>query len=139
MKKTIIILALLIPCLVQAQEFKPIPIDKQYHIGAGAFAGVWGTFAGNSLDLTPEQSALCGVAATMAAGVGKELWDISWCVLGDKSATFDTMDIAATALGGIVGTGLSYVALKIFKKKPPVIYGMAGSKGVQVGVIINIE
>jgi len=78
------------------------------------------------------------VAATMVAGVGKELWDISWCVLGDKSATFDTMDIAATALGGIVGTGLSYAALKIFKK-PPVIYGMAGSKGVQVGVIINIE
>jgi len=54
MKRTIIILSLLIPCLVRAQEFKPIPIDKQYHIGAGAFAGVWGTFAGNSLNLTPE-------------------------------------------------------------------------------------
>ena len=138
MKKTIIILALLFPVIMQAQEFNPVPPDKQYHIGAGAFAGVWGTFAGNSLELTPEQSALLGVAASVAAGVGKELWDVSWCILGDKSATFDTMDIAATTLGGIVGTGLSYVALKIFKK-PPVIYGAATSKGVQVGVIINME
>jgi hypothetical protein len=49
------------------------------------------------------------------------------------------MDIAATTMGGIVGAGLSYVALKIFKKKPPVIYGMASSKGLQAGVIINMK
>jgi len=34
---------------------------------------------------------------------------------------FDPMDIAATTLGGVIGAGLSYAALKIFKK-PPMIY-----------------
>ena len=138
MKKTIILLiAVLLTGTITAQEFKPVPSDKQYHIGAGALAGVWGTFAGNSLELTPEQSALFGVAASVAAGVGKELWDVSWCILGDKSATFDTMDIAATTLGGMIGTGLSYVALKIFKK-PPVIYSVVNDKSIQVGVKIQL-
>ena len=122
---------------IAAQTFEPIPFDKKYHIGAGVLAGTWGTFTGNSLELTPEQSALFGVAASVAAGVGKELWDVSWCILGDKSATFDTMDIAATTLGGMIGTGLSYVALKIFKK-PPVIYSVVNDKSIQVGVKIQL-
>ncbi len=138
MRKLILILtAILITGLLSAQSFEPIPYDKKWHIAAGTFAGVWGTFAGNSLELAPEESALFGVAASVAAGVGKELWDVSWCILGDKSATFDTMDIAATTLGGMIGTGLSYVAIKIFKK-PPVIYSVVNDKSIQVGVKIKL-
>lgn len=131
------IIAILLTGAVSAQIVEPVPFDKKWHIGAGAIAGIWGTLAGNSLELAPEESALFGVAASVAAGVGKELWDVSWCILGDKSATFDTMDIAATTLGGMIGTGLSYVALKIFKK-PPVIYSVVNDKSIQVGVKIKL-
>ena len=139
MKKIILNLILLTTIFVNsnAQKFSEIPVDKQYHIGAGVVAGVWGTFAGNSLELTPEESALFGVATGFAAGLGKEIWDISWCVLGDKNATFDTMDIAATTLGGIIGSGLSYAAIKIFKKNPPIIYSNV-NKGFEVGIKIKI-
>lgn len=136
-KLTLILTAIIFTGVLSAQAFTPIPYDKKWHIAAGTFAGVWGTFAGNSLELAPEESALFGVAASVAAGVGKELWDVSWCILGDKSATFDTMDIAATTLGGMIGTGLSYVALKIFKK-PPVIYSVVNDKSIQVGVKIKL-
>lgn len=139
MKKTIIIsLFLLAGLTASAQIFAPIDFDKKYHIGAGVVMGTWGTFTGNSLELTPEQSALFGVATATAAGIGKELWDVSWRLTGDKNAKFDFNDVAATTLGGIVGVGLSYAALKIFKKKPPVIYGSA-NKGLQVGVILPIR
>lgn len=139
MKRITIILLLLLGWLSSsAQEFKPIDFDKKYHIGAGTVIGVWGTFTGNSLELTPEQSALFGVATATAAGLGKEIWDISWCLLGDKHATFDTMDIAATTLGGIVGAGLTYLGMKVFKKNSPVIYGMVNDNAIQVGVKIRL-
>ena len=129
---------MVISITISAQSFEPVPFDKKYHIGAGTVIGVWGTFTGNSLELTPEQSALFGVATATAAGLGKEIWDISWCLLGDKHATFDTMDIAATTLGGIVGAGLTYLGMKVFKKKTPVIYGMVNDNAIQVGVKIKL-
>ena len=130
------ILLLLIAGALTAQVFEPVPFDKKYHMGAGALAGVWGTFAGNSLQLTAEQSALCGVAAATIAGIGKECMDVAPAVFGHKDARFDTMDIAATVGGGIIGAGLSYVALKIFKERPPRFYGQA-DKNVKVGLIIQ--
>jgi len=96
---TAILTAILFVTTIFAQHFEPVPYDKKWHIGAGALAGVWGTFAGNSLELTPEQSALCGVAAATIAGIGKELMDVAPAVFGDKSARFDLMDVAATIEG----------------------------------------
>ena len=133
MKKLTVILAILITGIASAQTFEPVPFDKKYHIGAGALAGVWGTFAGNSLEWSPEESTLFGVAMSAVAGIGKECMDVAPVVFGNKSARFDVMDIAATVEGGIIGAGLSYVALKIFKKKPPVIYADT-NKGIKIGV-----
>ena len=134
MKKITVILAILITGALSAQTFEPIPFDKKWHIAAGAVAGTWGTFAGNSLEWSPEESALFGVAMSAVAGIGKECMDVSerW-VFKNDAARFDCMDIAATVEGGIIGAGLSYVALKIFKKKPPMIYGDV-NKGLKIGV-----
>ena len=136
MKKLAVILAILITGVLSAQTFEPVPFDKKYHIGAGAFAGVWGTFAGNSLEWSPEESALFGVAMSVVAGIGKECMDVAPVVFGNKSARFDVMDIAATVEGGVIGAGLSYVALKIFKKKAPVFYGQTKGK-IEIGVIVK--
>lgn len=134
MKKSTVILAILITGALSAQTFEPVPFDKKYHIGAGTLAGVWGTFAGNSLQWSPEESALFGIAMSGVAGIGKECMDVSerWA-FKTPGARFDCMDIAATVEGGIIGAGLSYVALKIFKRKPPVIYADT-NKGIKIGV-----
>ena len=136
MKKLTVILAILITGVLSAQTFEPVPFDKKYHIGAGTLAGVWGTFAGNSLEWSPEESALFGVAMSVVAGIGKECMDVAPVVFGNKSARFDVMDIAATVEGGVIGAGLSYVALKIFKKKAPVFYGQTKWK-IEIGVIVK--
>lgn len=130
--KTLIFLLMLVPAICQAQ----IPVDKQYHIGAGAVIGVWGTFMGNSLELSPEKSALVGFSCAVAAGVGKELWDVSDQWFFKVSHPFDCRDIAATAAGGVVGVGLSYVALKIFKKEVPVYADISKVK-TEIGVKIR--
>ena len=96
------------------------------------FAGAWGTFAGNSLQWSDEGAALLGVASATVAGIGKELMDMGEHWAFDINNGFDTMDLAATTLGGVLGAGLSYAALKIFKKKP-LIYGNI-NKGIEIGV-----
>ena len=133
-KLTLILTAIILTGVLSAQAFTPIPYDKKWHIGCGAIAGAWGTFAGNSLEWSPEESALFGVAMSAVAGVGKECMDVAPVVFGNKSARFDCMDIAATVEGGIIGAGLSYMALKIFKRKPPVIYSQV-NKGLEIGLI----
>jgi hypothetical protein len=47
-KLKLTITAIFFVATMQAQIFEPVPLDKKWHIGGGAFAGVWGTFAGNS-------------------------------------------------------------------------------------------
>jgi hypothetical protein len=111
--------------------FSQIPKDKQYHLGAGAFFGVWGTFAGNSCEFTPEKSLLCGIASAMAVGLLKEGADL--CGYG----TPEWADLGYTVAGGAIGAGLSYVALKIFKK-PPLIY-VSTDKGLQLGFIYKLN
>ncbi len=119
-----------------AQITGPIPFDKKWHIGAGTVASAWGTFAGNSLELSPEESALFGVATGFVAGIGKECIDVAPQIFGRKDARFDPMDVAATTMGGVIGAGLSYAALKIFKK-PPVIYAGV-NKGFEIGIKIRL-
>ena len=118
---------------ITAQSFTPIHFDKKYHIGAGTLAGVWGTFAGKSIELSDEGAALFGVAAATAAGIGKEVMDVAPALFGNETARFDCMDIAATVEGGIIGAGLTYLGMKIFKRKP-LIYG---GKGITIGFKVN--
>jgi len=137
MKTKFTIIALLIAGAIHAQIVESVPFDKKWHMGAGAVAGVWGAFAGNSLDLSPEGAALFGVGAAVVAGLGKEAMDVSEEIIFGKEHNFDPMDVAATTMGGIIGAGLSYAALKIFKKPLPKIYGAADKRGVQIGIIKN--
>lgn len=126
MKTKLTIIALLIAASLQAQ----IDVDKKYHAGAGVVIGTWGTFAGNSLNLSSEKSAMFGLASAVTAGIGKELWDkIDY-------GRFDVKDVEATVIGGVIGAGLSYAALKIFKK-PPMIYTATGRR-FEIGVKIRL-
>jgi len=122
MKTKLTIIALLITVSLQAQ----IDVDKKYHAGAGMVIGTWGTFAGNSLELTPEKSALFGIGSVAVAGIGKELWDEI------EYGGFDIKDVGATMIGGVVGVGLTYVGLKIFKK-PAKVYADVSKRGFEIG------
>lgn len=118
-------LALLIPSLCYGQ----IATDKKYHAGAGIVIGVWGTFAGNSIDLSPEKSALFGMGCVTVAGLGKELWDeIDY-------GGWDWADFGYTIAGGVIGAGLTYAGIKIFKKAKPVV--IAVDSKITVGVNIR--
>ena len=97
-----------------------MPVDKQYHTGAGVVIGIWGTLAGNANDLTPEKSALFGLSAVAVAGLGKELWDeIDY-------GGWDWKDFGYTMAGGAISTMLVYTGLKIFKKTTPYIGSVQG-------------
>ena len=134
MKKLKIILPLLLlTTLLHSQIVAPVQYDKKWHIGAGAVLATGGTFMGDNLQLTPEQSALVGVGVGFAAGVGKELMDVGEKFVFRVENKFDPMDVAATTMGGIIGAGLSYAALKVFKR-PPVIYSQV-NKGLEIGII----
>jgi uncharacterized protein YfiM (DUF2279 family) len=104
----------LITLTAVAQEQPLIPIDKQYHLGAGAVFGVWGTLVGNSCMFTPEKSALIGLASATVAGIGKELWDEADYRIMGYGTGFDWKDLGATMIGGVIGTALTYTGLKIF-------------------------
>lgn len=129
----LIIAAILLTGMVSGQ----IAYDKKLHIGAGAVAGIWGTFAGNSLELTPEKAALFGVGSAVVAGVGKELWDYSWRIFGDTSARFDPKDLGATVIGGVIGAGLSYAGLKIYYHYKPQVFTASVGGRMTMGVRIT--
>ena len=126
MKKSLFTLFVFLPIFVASQT---VPVDKQYHIGAGIVIGTWGTFAGNSLNLDAERSAAFGIGAVFVAGLGKELWDEL------DYGGFDMKDLGATMIGGAVGVGLTYAGLKIFKKNKPVI--VARKNDLRIGVNIK--
>ena len=127
MKTRITIIALLLTASLAAQ----IPYDKKLHVGAGVVIGTWGTFAGNSMNWKPEKSALLGITSATVAGVGKELWDEI------EYGGWDWRDLGATMIGGTIGTGLSYAALKVFKKKPYIYIGNVRNN-LTIGVRIII-
>jgi len=134
MKKiTLILTAILLTGAMSGQ----IAYDKKLHIGAGTVVGVWGTFAGNSLELTPEQSALFGIGSVVVAGVGKELWDVSYRLWGYNDR-FDVKDIGATLIGGVIGVGLSYVGLKIYYKHNPRVFTASVNGKMTMGIKMEI-
>lgn len=111
--------AILTAILLTVTLFAQIDVDKKYHAGAGIMFGTWGTFAANSCEKTPEQSFMWGVAAATIAGIGKETWDAFDKKVGHMGSGWDFADLGATVAGGVVGAGLSYAALKMFKKSNP--------------------
>lgn len=115
-----------------------IPVDKQYHLGAGAVMGVWGTFAGNSMMWKPEKAALFGIGSVAAAGVCKELWDQSEHWFFGKEHYFDVKDLGATMIGGVIGVGLSYAGLKIFYHYKPQIFVGNVQNNLTVGLRFTI-
>lgn len=111
---------------ISGQKFTPVASDKVYHIAAGSFSGLWGVGAAKSMQWSDENAALFGVGSSFAAGIGKELWDVS------TGGQFDVNDISATVFGGVVTSGITYACLKIFKKKP-IVYAVVDKQGFQVG------
>jgi uncharacterized protein YfiM (DUF2279 family) len=93
--------------------------------------GTWGTFAGNSMNWKPEKAALFGMGSVAVAGLGKEFWDEI------EYGGWDWKDLGATMIGGAIGTGLSYAALKVFKKKPYIYIGNVRNN-LTIGVRIII-
>jgi len=135
-KCVLIVMVITLPVSAQTEE-PVIPVDKQYHIGAGVVFGAWGTFCGNSCLFTPEKSAVIGMISATAAGLGKELWDEAEYQVADYGTGFDWADLGATMIGGVIGTGLSYASLKIFYHyKPRVFIGSVQDK-MTVGVKIK--
>ena len=127
---TVILTAILLTVTLSAQ----IDVDKKYHAGAGVVFGVWGTFAGNSLELTPEKSALFGMGSATLAGIGKETWDVLDKQIAHVGSGWDFADLGATMIGGAIGTGISYLGLKIFKRSKP--YYAAVNGRITTGVRI---
>jgi uncharacterized protein YfiM (DUF2279 family) len=128
---------MLITLAATAQEQSMIPVDKQYHLAAGAVFGVWGTLVGSSCMFTPEKSALIGLASAAVAGIGKEVWDEADYQVGGYGTGFDWKDLGATMIGGVIGTGLSYAGLKIFYRyKPQVLMSSVQGK-LTIGVKIR--
>lgn len=69
-------------------------IDKIYHLVAGfLIALIFGL-------ITP----VLGLALAIIAGVGKEIYDKKI-----KKSVIDPLDVIATVVGGILGTGLAIV------------------------------
>jgi uncharacterized protein YfiM (DUF2279 family) len=128
---TAILTAILLTVALSAQ----IDVDKKYHAGAGIIFGVWGTFTGNSLELTPEKSTLFGMGSATLAGIGKETWDAIDKKLYDIGSGWDFADLGATMIGGAIGTGISYLGLKIFKKSKP--YYVAVNGTMTMGIKTN--
>jgi hypothetical protein len=97
---------LFLPLLCHAQ----IP-DRSLHIGAGMFAGSWGSWVGSVYTPSPEKSFLIGMGITSLVGLGKEGLDHT---TGGRA---EFKDFTATITGGLIGAGLIYFGRKIFKKK----------------------
>jgi uncharacterized protein YfiM (DUF2279 family) len=119
---------------VSAQE---VPVDKQYHLAAGAVIGMWGTFCGNSCMFSPEKSALIGMVSVTVAGIGKELWDEADYRIVDYGTGFDWKDLGATMIGGVISTGLTYAGLKIFYHYKPQILLSSVQGNLTIGVKIR--
>lgn len=94
---------LLIPSLLQAQ----IPKDKKYHLYAGATIGAWGMLTTGNDNLKP----LYGVAWATAAGMGKELVDLT------GYGKPEWKDLGATIIGGCISVGVITAITGLVKNK----------------------
>ena len=120
---TAILTAILLTVTLSAQ----IDVDKKYHAGAGIMFGTWGTFAANSYNITAEKSAMWGMVVATTAGIGKETWDVLDKQIAHVGSGWDFADLGATMIGGAIGTGISYLGLKIFKRSKPYYAAVNGS------------
>ena len=70
--------------------------DKKLHFAAGAIASSIGYEYVYSKTQNKEQALAAGILTSIAAGIGKEIYDSL-----QKKNQFDQHDIAATVLGGV--------------------------------------
>jgi hypothetical protein len=123
--KYLLIILLFIPLLCQAQ----LP-DRSLHIGAGMFAGAWGTWVGSIyFERSPEKSALIGLGITALAGLGKE------CIDYGTGGKVEMRDFGNSMFGGFVGAGLVYMGMKIFQSNVPYF---TFNNGLQIGIKLRI-
>jgi hypothetical protein len=102
---------ILIVFILSVQNCASVPVDKKLHIACGMFAGSWGTWVGNVYTDIPEKSALIGLGISALAGLGKETIDFG------TGGEMDVKDFGASLSGGLIGAGLVYAGMKIFKKR----------------------
>lgn len=107
--KTLIIIALLLPCVGSAQIKK----DKVLHFGAGMLIGGVTSLALKRTELASNKFAtiLISSAASTLVAIGKEAYD----QYGKKTFA-DDRDILWTAVGGLVGSISITYTIK-FKKR----------------------
>lgn len=127
MRIIIVLIGLILTAAAQGQ-LTPVDYDKKLHMGAGVYCGGMFTYGGRLMGWTDEEAALFGIAGGVAAGVGKELFDISQRWALKTSDEFDVNDIAATALGAVIGAGIGYVCLKIWPKRVEISGGTLNIK-----------
>ena len=127
--KVVVIAIILLLTWAIHGTYGQVPYDKKLHAGAGVVISSWGTFAADACGYNAEQSALFGLAASFGAGVAKELAD------GCGFGTMDIKDFRATMYGGLVGTAVSYLGLKVFKRRTPYVF--LANKGAVVGINIK--
>ena len=85
-----------------------IPEDKKLHFAAGALASTTGYTYVWQKTKDKKKAMLAGIGTAILAGTIKELVDSS-----QPNNSFDTKDLAATALGGITVS----VTINLFNKK----------------------
>lgn len=85
-----------------------IPQDKKLHFAAGALASSAGYTYTWQKTKDKKKAILAGIGTAILAGTIKELVDSS-----QPNNSFDTKDLAATALGGITVS----VTINLFNKK----------------------
>ena len=85
-----------------------IPKDKKLHFAAGALASTTGYTYVWQKTKDKKKAMLAGIGTAILAGTIKELVDSS-----QPNNSFDTKDLAATALGGITVS----VTINLFNKK----------------------
>jgi hypothetical protein len=72
-------------------------VAESTHILGGMAWGGGGTWAASTFGVWPEQRVLVGVATAAIAGTIGEIWD------KHHGSGFSTLDVAATAWGGLIG------------------------------------
>ena len=103
-KICVIYLTVLSAAVANAQ----IPEDKKLHFAAGALASTTGYTYVWQKTKDKKKAMLAGIGTAILAGTVKELVDSS-----QPNNSFDTKDLAATALGGITVS----VTINLFNKK----------------------
>lgn len=93
----------------KAQDFSQK--DKQLHFAAGATFGSWCFVVGDFNKKSEWKPILYGIGGSTLAGAGKECYDKY------SGGIFDTKDLAATVIGGVVSVSIIEGVRAIIKHK----------------------